>query len=323
MGDQQSSRPDAYAALKTAILFLVFNRPEPTRRVFSEIRRAEPQRLYIAADGPRPDRDGETDKVEEVRNIVSTVDWPCEVHTLYREQNLGCKYAVSSAIDWFFEHEEEGIILEDDCLPSQPFFWFCGSLLARYRNDHRIWQISGTTHFEDRVSMTSADYFLSRYGPVWGWASWRRAWRHYDVELSKWPSMSQPEVMRNVYPHTAERESKRRIGDRLTSNRLDTWDYQWAIQKAYQGALTILPRYNQVVNIGFGPDATHTVGQGGSMPSITRELPLKLAHPEFMVVDRAYDEHYADMMFRRPSLLSRIAGRARASMPPLKQPGSA
>lgn len=156
--------------LKTAVLFLVFNRPETTKTVFEAIRKAKPKRLYIAADGPRKHREGENEKVSSVRQIVTYVDWPCDVKTLFRDENLGCKSAVSGAITWFFNHEEEGIILEDDCLPHPDFFPFCESLLKRYANDERIWVITGN-NFQNGIQRGEASYYFSRYNHVWGWAS--------------------------------------------------------------------------------------------------------------------------------------------------------
>ena len=112
--------------LSTAVLFLVFNRLDTTKEVFKAIRKAKPSRIYIASDGPRKIKNNEADKVKEVRSyIINNIDWQCDVNTLFREENLGCKIAVSTAIDWFFDNEEQGIILEDDCFPSQSFFWFC------------------------------------------------------------------------------------------------------------------------------------------------------------------------------------------------------
>ncbi|MFT5663254.1 MAG: hypothetical protein ACI9JR_000637 [Gammaproteobacteria bacterium] len=300
------------APLQTAVLFLVFNRPEPTAKVFQEIRKAKPPRLYIAADGPRAARDGEAEKVDMVRRIVEKVDWPCDVKTLFREHNAGCKYAVSSAIDWFFEQEAEGIILEDDCLPSQSFFWFCEAMLDRYRNDNRVWQISGTTFFADKITITDADYFFSRYGPIWGWASWRRAWQHYDVELQNWSNMKQPEVMASVYPSAYERVAKRNIGDALVTNQIDTWDYQWAFIKAYSSALTILAVQNQIVNIGFGSDATHTIAKPSSVPAHSFTVSAPIKHPKFVIADRFYEQNYAKKMFKKTGILFRIFGRIKA-----------
>jgi hypothetical protein len=146
--------------LNTAVLFLVFNRLDVTKQVFQAIRQAKPPRLYIAADGARKNKEGEAAKVIAVRDhVLESIDWDCEVKTLFREENLGCKYAVSGAIDWFFEQEEMGIILEDDCLPSQSFFWFCEELLLRYKGDMRVGHIAGYNHFPGRVTASSYFFF--------------------------------------------------------------------------------------------------------------------------------------------------------------------
>ena len=156
--------------LETPVLFLVFNRPDTTAQVFEAIRQAKPPRLYVASDGAREDKEGELEKVKQVREIVSQVDWNCEVKTLFRDKNLGCKIAVSSAIDWFFEQEEMGIILEDDCLPHPTFFRFCQELLERYRDDERIGMISGN-NFQFGRKCTDYSYYFSMYSHIWGWAS--------------------------------------------------------------------------------------------------------------------------------------------------------
>ena len=172
-------------SVNTPVLFLIFNRPETTEIVFSVIRKAEPPRLYVAADGPRPDYPNDAESCEIVRAIATDVNWDCKVKTLFRDQNLGCKLAASKAIDWFFEQELEGIILEDDCLPDQSFFWFCQELLGKYRDDTRIMHIGGT-NFQFGKERTKYSYYFSRYAHVWGWASWRRAWKFYDVEMKNW-----------------------------------------------------------------------------------------------------------------------------------------
>lgn len=170
---------------RSAVLLLIFNRPETTRRVFDQIRAQQPPRLYIAADGARPNRPEEAARCAETRAISTQVDWDCELHLLYRDQNLGCRRAVSEAITWFFEHEEAGIILEDDCLPADSFFYFCDALLEKYRHDERIHAITGT-NLQMGKQWGEASYYFSRYTNIWGWASWRRVWKEYDSELSRY-----------------------------------------------------------------------------------------------------------------------------------------
>lgn len=239
---------------ETPVLFLVFNRPRLTNWVFQAIREAQPRKLYIAADGPRKERPDEAARCKLVREIVSRVDWPCEVHHLFRDDNLGCKKAVSGAIDWFFSHEEEGIILEDDILPDSSFFHFCAKMLAAHRNDARVMHVSGFNFIPDSA-MPGQDYFFSRFGTIWGWATWRRAWRHYKVDLSGWRDHKK-QVFRH-FPKTIWK-ARARLYDRLANNEIDTWDYQWAFWRLAQDGLSIIPANNLVRNIGFGSEATHT-----------------------------------------------------------------
>ena len=186
--------------LNTAVLFLVFNRIDTTKKVFEAIRQAKPPRLYIAADGARESKD-EEEKVNAVRDYVSSnIDWDCEIKTLFNEKNLGCKMAVSGAIDWFFDNEEMGIILEDDCLPSQSFFWFCEEMLAKYKDDMRVWHVAGNNfHFGWKRDEDYSYYFGGIYGSIWGWASWRTRWNHYDVEMKNYDEVKSKKYLENCY----------------------------------------------------------------------------------------------------------------------------
>jgi hypothetical protein len=277
--------------MKSPLLFLVFNRPETTRPVFEAIRAARPPRLYVAADGPRSGRVGEAERCAEVRRIASDIDWPCEVKTLFRERNLGCKDGVSQGISWFFEHEPEGIILEDDILPVPTFFDFCDELLARYRDDDRISMISGSNliagHFVARES-----YFFSRYTQIWGWASWRRAWKNYDVRMADWPAWRDGNGLNRLANTGRLFEIYwRHTLDACHAGKRDTWDYQWTFANWRVGALAILPAVNQTRNVGFGADATHTTA---SIPEFVLSSPgqalkFPLVHPAAPLRERRAD----------------------------------
>lgn len=281
------------APLSTAVLFLVFNRPDVTAQVFEAIRQARPPRLYVAADGPRSSRPAEAEKCAEVRRIASQVDWPCQVKTLFRQENQGCKRAVSGAISWFFEQEAEGIILEDDCLPAQSFFWFCEEILAKYRDDQRVWQVCGTAFVMDLLNGgRPASYIFSKYGPIWGWASWRRAWDQYDPDLSQWPQMSQALSLNSVYEDAAERRARLVLGGKLFRNEIDTWDFQWGFAKNYQSGLSVVPCRNLIVNIGFGPEATHSTEANPYAPARKVDIAIPLEHPPFVVADAEHDRLY-------------------------------
>ncbi len=208
------------------ILFLTFNRPDTTARVFGAIRAAQPARLYIAADGPRPDRPGELERCAEVRRVATAVDWPCEVRTLFHDKNLGCRSAVSGAITWFFEHEEEGIILEDDCLPHPSFFHFCSELLQRYRNDHRVMCVTGN-NFQPDMRDWPYSYYFSIFNHCWGWASWRRSWKLYDTALDEFNPDSAALLFRSLsQTDHFSRFFSEQLGS-IKSGNLDSWAYVW------------------------------------------------------------------------------------------------
>jgi hypothetical protein len=298
--------------LKTAVLFLVFNRLDTTKRVFEAIRQAKPSRLYIASDGPRDNRAGEEAIVQAVRDyIINHVDWNCEIKTLYREHNLGCKYAVSSAITWFFENEESGIIIEDDCLPSQSFFIYCQELLDCYRTDTRIMQICGFS-FLKKWKRGGYSYYFSNYGPIWGWASWRRAWKCYDVNIKLWPEIKEKKLYEDISQNKAEAEYRRNLYDNLYAGKINTWDYQWGLAKLINRGLSIIPSVNMISNLGFAGDGTHTVSDSNdpyaNMDIYDLELPLN--HPKYVIQDRVADDKFVnEFMMIKPmkNQIKRIA----------------
>jgi hypothetical protein len=297
--------------MKSALLFLVFNRPDTTQKVFEAIREARPPRLYVAADGSRSGREGERERCEEVRKIATAVDWPCEVKTLFRTENLGCKRGVSGGINWFFENEEEGIILEDDVLPMPSFFPYCDELLERYRHNPKVGVISGCNLVSKRFTPRES-YFFSRYNHVWGWASWRRAWQHYDVNMTTWPKWRDQGGLKSLSDGNRLFEPFwRPIFDNAFKGGIDTWDYQWMFTCWSHGMLTALPAHNQTHNLGFGTDAVHTTGDA---PDYVREaipevLDFPLVHPrniEWAVdADALIDKQVFDFT-KRASLLQKI-----------------
>jgi hypothetical protein len=242
---------------KSPILFLVFNRPSQTRKVFESIRAYKPEKLYISADGPRVEKLNEKILCNDVRSIIKEIDWECQVSTLFNDTNLGCKNGVANGINWFFKHEEYGIILEDDCMPIPDFFIFCDTLLEKYKNDDRIWMITGNNFQNDRLFGNSS-YYFSKYCLIWGWATWRRAWEKYDLSLSFWVNWKDSESWKEILPYKIEQKYWSRIFEKVYNNQIDTWDYSWVATVLYNKGLVATPNKNLVSNIGFGPEATHT-----------------------------------------------------------------
>jgi len=181
-----SDHEQSAAVLPVAVLLIAFNRPQLLAALIERLRLVRPARVYLAIDGPRPSRAGEAGLVNECRALVTAIDWPCEVFTLFRSTNLGCGLGVSSAISWFFTYEERGIILEDDILPDATFFKFCLELLERYQEDERVFSISGCNYVPKAMISRSGEYRFSRLPHVWGWATWRRSWECYEFDMRHW-----------------------------------------------------------------------------------------------------------------------------------------
>ncbi|MEQ9298904.1 MAG: nucleotide-diphospho-sugar transferase [Cyclobacteriaceae bacterium] len=274
--------------MKVPVLFLIYNRPGKAAKLLQAIRKYKPSKLYIAADGPRLEKDREA--VTRTREIASKVDWKCEVLTLFRADNLGCKVAVSSGIDWFFENEEMGIILEDDCLPNDSFFKFCEELLKRYRHNEKIGMIAGTNQFSHEVLEVHDSYFFGTNASIWGWASWGRAWKHYDVEMRDWPSLKKDnDFLRNHTYNILERLRRQGAYDDVYRNKIDTWDYQWTFTRQKADLLSIIPVSNLVENIGMDSEGTHLKNKDyvGHLEAKTIDFPL--LHPDSMVPNHKFD----------------------------------
>ena len=280
-------------SLSTPVAFIIFNRPDTTERVFEAIRQAKPLKLLVVADGPRTDRPGEVEKCVATRAVIDRVDWECEVITNYSDINLGCKRRVSSGIDWVFSLVEEAIILEDDCLPAASFFQFCQALLEKYRHDDRIMHIDGTS-LQFGQTRTPYSYYFSKYAGIWGWASWRRAWQNYDVDLKSWEEFKMSQAIESVHINPYEQKYWSEILDRVYQGKIDTWDYQWNYACWSQGGLAVVPEVNLITNIGFRPDATHT-----HHDSRLSALPLseisQLEHPRFVIAHREADKYIFDI----------------------------
>jgi len=291
--------------LKTAVLFLVFNRLDTTKKVFEAIRQAKPPRLYVAADGPRADHPGEDEKVQAVRDyILSSIDWDCEVKTLFRDENLGCKRAVSSAIDWFFSHVEEGIILEDDCVPDQSFFPFCQELLERYRDDRRIMMISGMNYLFNKIEIRES-YYFSRYYPIWGWATWKRAWSCYDINMSEWPKVGSERYLNQVYCHNKIVNFLQDIFAKAHSNQIDTWDIQWFFTCIINYSLAICPKYNLISNIGITGSHADRADRFHFMPVKIIDV-SQMVHPTNVMPNVTLDKICFDEITRDKPVYIRI-----------------
>lgn len=293
--------------MNSPILFLVFNRPELTRKVFESIREAKPKRLYISADGPRAGKIGEAEKCNEVREIFSSVDWPCEIKTQYLNENLGCKLGVLAGINWFFSHETEGIILEDDVLPSTEFFQFCDYGLQKYRYESRVGMIAGCNLLGG--SIRSDQYTYSQLAQIWGWATWRRVWNEYSPELADWPSKNRIEYLKTRFNKKIAAYLINIFNIHQQKN-IDTWDTQWLYIFLFNGYLSVMPRANLTKNIGISgthssiETKSHNISYGVIDPN-------NLKPPKYFMADLDFDEIIAREFFAPAIWTMRISSLAK------------
>ncbi|MCP4392976.1 MAG: hypothetical protein GY804_01715 [Alphaproteobacteria bacterium] len=287
---------------KSPVLFIIFNRPDTTKKVFEAIKSVKPKRLFIAADGPREGNDNDAKRCQEAKEIALNVDWDCEVKTLLRDKNLGCKKAVYEGISWFFDNVESGVVLEDDCLPSDDFFKFCDEMLERYKDDERIMHVGGGNPVSELSE--SSEYYFSIYNRIWGWAGWSRAWKHCDVDMNTWVDFKRDKQIDSIFNSNIERKYWAVLWQRVANNEVDTWDYQWFYSRVRQGSYAIAPNVNLVSNIGFGEDATHTTSSEHALankPFGKLKFPLK--HKDYMLRDVKSDNLYYRKYVRKNAII--------------------
>lgn len=279
--------------ITTPVLFLIFRQPEVTKLVFDQIRAARPKKLYISADGPREDRPGEDAECEATRAVVANIDWDCEVRTRFLPRNLGLKKAVSSALDWFFEAEEEGIILEYDCLPDPSFFSYCQVMLERYRNDTRVFSVTGN-NIQAEVQRGDGDYYFSRFTAVWGWAAWRRSWTLWRPTLENFELFVKSRVIESVvFDKAAQLHWTDAFKAVHEGRNRTTWAFNLLYAQLKNGTYCIVPNRNLVRNIGFGAEGTNAIDADHPLAQLkTSELRSYVA-PTFFVPDVAADTEFS------------------------------
>jgi hypothetical protein len=250
------------------VLFLIFNRPDTTEKVFEKIREIKPKKLYVSADGARANKPGEFEKCAQAKNVLKKIDWDCDLNVNYSEMNFGCKEGVTKGINWFFENVEQGIILEDDCVPNLSFFNFCEVMLNKYKDDKRVMHIGGV-NFQDSNKRGNDSYYFSRFCHVWGWATWKDRWDKYDVNMSDYNDDKYNSVSEIITGDKEISNYYKRLFDTVKNNKLDTWDFQWVWTVWKNDGLSIIPNVNLVKNIGFGEEATHTVSTSSKISEVS------------------------------------------------------
>jgi hypothetical protein len=277
--------------LKTPVLLIAYNRLELIKQVLSILQEVRPKRLYIALDGPKKGSVKDVLACQCVKGLIKNIDWQCDIRTLSQKKNVGSKYGPYKAMKWFFKHEDNGIILEDDILPDKSFFYYCEDLLEKYKDDKRVGSISGNNFTDIRAFPYS--YFFSTYSQTWGWATWKRVWKQYDIELKKWPTYKKENLLSKIFDNRMSILYWNLIFDAVYRGEINTaWDYQWTCMNWVHKYLTIIPGRNLAVNIGIGVQgATHTRMKNKFSDFLTYEMKFPLIHPKTMTINTVFDEY--------------------------------
>jgi hypothetical protein len=295
--------------LKTPVAIFGFNRPEMIKRVFERVREAKPVQILIILDGPRLNVAKDKEKCNKVKDIFSQIDWPCEVKRNYADTNMGCKTRMETGISWVFEQVEEAILLEDDCLPEQSFFQYCSDLLVKYRDDMRVGMIAGHTQYLGSNMAKCYSYYFDTLPHIWGWATWKRAWKKNDIEMVTWPVLKQQNMMKKKFLKPRYAEFWTNVMDATHEGKLNTWDSAWALTMFRENFLCIHPNCNLISNIGFGGESTHTKYAQSPWSNLpTKALVFPLIHPLSMNPDFEIEKRVMETLYA-PSLLNKILKR--------------
>tara|TARA_B100000989_G_scaffold198747_1_gene150192 strand:- start:14130 stop:15095 length:966 start_codon:yes stop_codon:yes gene_type:complete len=276
--------------METPVIILLFNRPLETNTLFEHLEKVKPKKIYINQDGPRDNNKEDILLCNEVEKIFSKPKWNCEIFINQNKNNKGCRESVSKGLNWFFEKEEKGIILEDDCIPAKSFFNFSEKMLEKYKNEKKIYTISGS-NFQNNQIIGKADYYFSKYAHCWGWSTWRDAWKKYDTNMTFWNEWKQSSHWKNLHNNQLEQKYWQKIFDLVSKKKIDSWAYVWLASIWYKNGINIIPNKNLIVNIGFNKNATHTnINQNKHKKSTFSEFESKITDPIEIVISKEADK---------------------------------
>jgi hypothetical protein len=288
------------------VIFIIFRRPEKTRRVFEVIREAQPRKLLVVADGPHAGNAEEAKQCEQARAVVEDVDWDCEVYRNYADENMGCGLRPATGITWAFEHVDRAIILEDDCVPDPSFFPFCKELLEYYADTPQVMHINGNTYGLDQRDWNEYSYGFCNYPQAWGWATWRDAWQSFNFEIPEWPEFRESGLLKSLDGGTGYVNSRKRVWDKVYGGNENIWDYQWWFAVEKKGGLSVVPEVNLVSNIGFGERATNTKRDVRNQKAVTeKKMSPHINHNSFLVPDVRINKVYRENLLE-PSTKKKI-----------------
>lgn len=276
-----------------AVLLITFNRPQYTQIVLNALKAIGIKNLYIFKDGPRPYNNKDIIASQEIEKIINNINWVQNLHTNFMNNNLGCGWGPYSAISWAFQYEEELIILEDDCVPTEAFFHYCSYLLDKYRNSEKVRYISGRSIFMEHPIFQKYDYIFTQYAPTLGWATWKKVWNNFNLQENY-----------SIIPFFKSGGFKEQFSSKIEAiyanslyyNRkaplkevLHSWDYQFLIFSSMHGALAIIPSHNLIKYIGY--EGTHETADFHYQLEVTEDYLIN-KEPSRIEIIPCYEQDY-------------------------------
>jgi hypothetical protein len=281
------------------ILILTYNRPVKLKKLFKSLSKIKPYKIYINCDGPKNYNDIE--KIEKIKNIIANVRLNSKILTNYNKKNLGVKHSPEQGIDWFFKKEKFGIILEDDCIPSQTFYKFCSTLLIKYKKTNNIWAISGY-NFKGKTNFGDGDYFISKYFLGWGWATWKRSWLKNDRNLTFWKKWKKENILSKFFSKNIEIRYWTKMIDKFYAKKIVSWDMFFLASMWKNNSFCILPNINMIKNIGFDSEATHGINNKYFTPKF-KNLLRDFKHPSSLNINVKAENQLFTEFFRGKNFL--------------------
>jgi len=283
---------------KSPILIICFNRPEEVAKIYSVLRLVKPERIYIAADAPRPSERGEEQKCIDTLNIFSKPDWPCTIYRKINKRNLGSYATIPAAVDWFFEHESQGIVLEDDCIPCESFFSFCDTILDRYKDDEHVMWVNGS-NMGWPGDGEQGDYRYSRFAIPWGWAAWRRSWEMCKIHRNNSPGAQRiRNILHEIFPDSS---MKRFFWGSIFryAYSLNNWDFRLQLSIWSLGGVSCTPMLNQISNVGFAKNGVHGGSAADPRGNVnTSEIFGEINRPVLRSINNELDDYLCSFLYR-------------------------
>ena len=274
---------------KTPILILVYNRSKNLNKLINLLRKIRAKNIYVSFDGPKKNQT-DIDKCNNVKKNIENIDWKCNLYKNFLNTNNGCKLGVSKGLEWFFSKVDRGIIIEDDCKPSQDFFIFSEWALIKYKKKNKIGGITGNNFLKNKINITETFYY-SKYAHCWGWATWRRTWEKYDKDIKFWKRYKSSKSWNNYFSHNIEKRYWEKIFNNVYNKMLDSWAYPWMLGIWKNNQLIITPKKNLVLNVGFSRDATHTNSRFHNFQYKTFKIKKPYYAPKKIEVNKIADNY--------------------------------